>query len=1413
MTSSHVGQLPLSTLSASARQSFVVPGLQSDNLFSLPQIADDGCTTVLQPRSMQIYNRENKLILEGTRPVGVTFWSLSMDQRLNPNSDSNLTPQTTHIANTLVHNLPVAEKARFYRDALLRIPDSTLLHACHAGFLRSFPGLTTHLLRSNVEYSTATAAGHLAQARKHRGPSRKPANAASSPADTPIVGTTSTTGVTPYVLVLRQNELHADKVVALPSNNSAILIVVHNNYIALEIVHSGSGAAYAQAYGRSCDRLVAYGVQVNRAVIDNEFPIELKRELQRLAHTPHFVPPSTHRRNIAERAIQTVKHAILGARANVDSEYPVKQRLHHCLELVELVVNLVRPSASQVTISAWEAMRGPFDYSQTPFLPYGMKVTCFTPPSERDAWQDHGVIAFFERPLLNHFRCYEVYVRDTQSTRKTDSIATHPPTVHLPGSSPLDLLLESIRAIEHHLASIILKPPPAAAKTLQAANDLQAVTQLYSLFNAKGTYDPTTPSAPPLQYAISVLNDALQRVNQPQLLQSIQATHPTAYEALLKLLPLLSPAARLTSSHNSPLSASSPQTVPTISASEPSTAPPAPSTQQRVPPAPGAAPSTAPPAPGTPQRVAPAPGTAPSAVPQAPSQQRVPLTRSVAFPAAPPASSPHMVPPKSAAIPATSPRVAPILPLPKPYVGAKRLPSEQRVSASSITTLLDGPPPGLPPLYRVTFANTVKPFCSMPTAAQRPVLQPKLRRQPANNLAVRRRRMKAAVERSHFNQLLHNQTRSAAAPAWVNLFKAYSTVENPPPDDNDMSPLVSQATILNLARACHTDMHPLTTLPEFEHIAWNVTMEDDGTKLVWTQLNNPAHSNHEFWDQANAEEFDRQIEGTDTIEPMLWKDLPPGATVSYVTFVPSYKKDAEGQPLYRVRMVYGGDRLKYVDVGNRSSQSAALSTLRVLWNDVLSTPQGKFMTADLKDFFLQVRLKKSEYISVNMSAIPESTQLKYQLANFAQNGKVLFKVKGGMYGLPHVGRLSQDELHTLLTDNGYQLCPDTPATYIHPTNSVKFTTTVDDFAVRYVDKADAEHLLTTLQSKYDLKVDWEGKEYLGISLKWDYENRTLHQSMPDYCAKGVARFRKPDRPYSPKHAPGISDPRIYGRQPGIQVDESPLLDAVQKNRVSSIIGYFLWYGRCVDPTMLVALGQLASQQSQATTLTEHKIDEFLDYCETWPNATVVTVASDMILRVVSDCSDASEPGYASRAGGLFYLTNKAGDLLNGGIDWLCALLDVVVASAAEGELGAMFMNARLATSYRACLQNLGWPQPPTVLIGDNKCATGIANDTVKQKRSRAMDRRFFWIVDRVKQGQFDVQWQPGVTNLADYLTKLHPAKHHRFFRKFFVHDPPDATIHTAVTKTKKTARNSISAAKDYLNFRSRTPSSISIPVI
>jgi hypothetical protein len=39
---------------------------------------------------------------------------------------------------------------------------------------------------------------------------------------------------------------------------------------------------------------------------------------------------------------------------------------------------------------------------------------------------------------------------------------------------------------------------------------------------------------------------------------------------------------------------------------------------------------------------------------------------------------------------------------------------------------------------------------------------------------------------------------------------------------------------------------------------------------------------------------------------------------------------------------------------------------------------------------------------------------------------------------------------------------------------------------------------------------------------------------------------------------------------------------------------------------------------------------------------------------------------------------------------------------------------------------------------DNTTATGYSNSKIKQKRTKAMDMQFYWIKDRVKQGQFNV---------------------------------------------------------------------------
>jgi hypothetical protein len=84
-----------------------------------------------------------------------------------------------------------------------------------------------------------------------------------------------------------------------------------------------------------------------------------------------------------------------------------------------------------------------------------------------------------------------------------------------------------------------------------------------------------------------------------------------------------------------------------------------------------------------------------------------------------------------------------------------------------------------------------------------------------------------------------------------------------------------------------------------------------------------------------------------------------------------------------------------------------------------------------------------------------------------------------------------------------------------------------------------------------------------------------------------------------------------------------------------------------------------------------------------------------------------------------------------------------MSSTAEAEIDSVFLNAKEGTVLHTILEELRHHQPPTPLQTDNTTATGYSNGTIKQKRTRAVDMRFYWVKDRVEQGQFHVYWGPG----------------------------------------------------------------------
>ena len=99
--------------------------------------------------------------------------------------------------------------------------------------------------------------------------------------------------------------------------------------------------------------------------------------------------------------------------------------------------------------------------------------------------------------------------------------------------------------------------------------------------------------------------------------------------------------------------------------------------------------------------------------------------------------------------------------------------------------------------------------------------------------------------------------------------------------------------------------------------------------------------------------------------------------------------------------------------------------------------------------------------------------------------------------------------------------------------------------------------------------------------------------------------------------------------------------------------------------------------------------------------------------------------------------------LNGKIAGTCAILKLVASSAAEAELGALFLKTKEARIVRTTLAKLGHPQPQTPIHIDNTTAVGIVKNIIKRQQSRAMEMRYSWLLDQDTNKYFKFYHQPG----------------------------------------------------------------------
>ena len=277
-------------------------------------------------------------------------------------------------------------------------------------------------------------------------------------------------------------------------------------------------------------------------------------------------------------------------------------------------------------------------------------------------------------------------------------------------------------------------------------------------------------------------------------------------------------------------------------------------------------------------------------------------------------------------------------------------------------------------------------------------------------------------------------------------------------------------------------------------------LSTDGSVLTYrSAMNGPDKP---LWEGASAAEFNRLIETWQCIAFCPPTDLPPDRKASY--YNPQVKtKMVNGKLDYRVRGTFGGNLSDYS--GDVTAHTADLSTIKCHLNSTLSTPGARYMTADIKDFYLGTPMDNPEWMWVDMRLIPDSIVLKYDLTSLARNGRVLARVDKGIYGLPQAGLLAQQRLIAHMAKHGYHQSPTTPCLFTHEYRPISAVLVVDDFGVKYVGREHAEHLMAALGELYTMKEDWDASKYVGLTLAWHYDAPTpyVEMSMPGYVERAL----------------------------------------------------------------------------------------------------------------------------------------------------------------------------------------------------------------------------------------------------------------------------------------------------------------------
>jgi hypothetical protein len=457
--------------------------------------------------------------------------------------------------------------------------------------------------------------------------------------------------------------------------------------------------------------------------------------------------------------------------------------------------------------------------------------------------------------------------------------------------------------------------------------------------------------------------------------------------------------------------------------------------------------------------------------------------------------------------------------------------------------------------------------------------------------------------------------------------------------------------------------------------------------------------------------------------------------------------------LLKARLVLGGNHQKRELFEKHSSPTASIPSIFALSAiaaaeglDVYTMDiGGAYLNADMGDEQVYMRLDNT-VTSLMCQADPEFN--KY----VRNDGTSIVRLQKALYGSIQAGLLWYKEISEFLHSQDFKSDPKNPCIFakLDEAGKTLLSLFVDDLKVITTDEKRAAELHTALLAQYGAVKMHDGKIHNYLGMQFDY-------SIPGQCTismQGYIDKLLQDWDYlldgAQVHTPAAHT--LFEVRPG-----TPPLPEHDREIFHSTTAQILYLATRVRPDLLLVISFLATRVRCADKDDWHKLVRVIKYISETRELSLILKPGELeLFTSYIDASYGTHPDGKSHAG----LVQTLG---NAFIHARSIKQRIVTKSSAEAELVGLSDLAGDSIEMRELFHFLSLETGPAIIKQDNQATmTMVRNGKSTSNRSKHINIRYFWLQDRVNQGEVKLEYCPTQDMVADILTK--PLQGELFFR-------------------------------------------------